>query len=366
MDKKKIVIKGNVFNPTGISTANREICKALLKLGEKVQTTDLWRDSWEFNEGLEKLNKPINAKTAETVTIFADYPSYFHDAFGTPYAFFLHEGTKLPPGWEHQFNQMKKVFVPSKATKNLFRWNGVGAPIVVVPYGVSEIYKPKEFPKEEQLGDFTFLSVNSWTGFPKDRKGTDLLIKAFHEEFKQDEPVKLVLKIGTFWDPQPPEHYMAGIKHIAGEANPNIVFNSEYAPEADLAEYYQKSSVFVAPTRGEAFGLTILNAKACGMPVIVTKDRNSGHMDFCNDNSTLFIESDGVEQADPRFYCEGNMWAQPNLESLKKQMRKAYEDYSVLKHNAMNRATEIAREYTWEKTAKKLVEEVNEDSDVRG
>jgi len=361
--KKKIVIKGNVFNPTGISTANREICKALLDLGEAVQTTDLWRDSWEFNKGLEKLNSPINAKTSDTVTIFADYPTYFHDAFGIPFAFFLHEGTKLPDGWSHQLNQMKKVFVPSKATKNLFKWNGVGVPIVVIPYGVSDIYHPKEFPPEEQLGDFTFLSVNSWTGLPNDRKGTDLLIKAFNEEFNLEEPVKLVLKIGTFWDPQKPEFYMAGIKHLTGEENKNILFNSEYATEADLAEYYQKSSVFVAPTRGEAFGLTILNAKACGMPVIVTKDRNSGHMDFCDDDSTLFIDSDGVEQADPRFYCEGNMWAKPNLESLKKQMRYAFENYQYLKEIAVAHSEIIREKYTWKKTAEKLVEEVNGTSD---
>ncbi len=359
---KKIVIKGNVFNPTGISTANREICKALVKLGEKVQTTDLWRDTWEFNQGLESLNDPINVKTAETITIFADYPSYFHDAFGTPFAYFLHEGTRLPDGWTQQLNQMAKVFVPSKATKNLFKWNGVGRPIKIIPYGVSEMYKPKEFSKEEMLGDFTFLSVNSWTGMPNDRKGTDLLIKAFHEEFKPEEPVKLVLKIGTFWDPQPPEHYMAGINYLTKGGNKNIVFNSDYATEEDLAEYYQKSSVFVAPTRGEAFGLTILNAKASGMPVIVTKDNNSGHMDFCNDDSTLFIDSSGVEQADPRFYCEGNMWAKPNLESLKKQMRNAFENYKDLKEKAIKNSEEIREKYTWENTAKMLVEEINEDS----
>jgi len=356
---KKLILNGNVFNPTGIATANREICKELVKLGVKVQTTDIWRDTWDFNIGLEYLNQPINARPEEVVTLFSDYPNHWHDGLGKIYAMFLHEGTVLPLGWAERLNTVEKVFVPSQATKNLFRWNGVSKPIEVIHFGVNEIYKPKKFLKEEELGKFCFLSINSWTGKVGDRKGTDILIKAFDEEFK-NEDVKLILKISTFWEKNPPEFYMASINSILGHPNKNILFNSEYAKEEDLVEYYQKSHVFVSPTRGEAFGLTILNAIACGIPVIVTKDRNSGHMDFCQDlDSVLWIDAPEVEQGDPRFYEKGNMLAKPELKSLRKQMRYAYENYKSLKLKALLNSEKIRKEFTWKKTAKKIMEEIN-------
>ena len=348
----KILFKGPVFNPTGIATANREIVKELHKLGVKIQVTDPFRSGFA-NEGLEYFNYPIDVKDADT--IFADYPQYWREGHGKLYGFFLHEGTRLIPGWAEMMNRVDKIFVPSEATKNLFKWNDVIVPIEVISYGTNpEIYKPAVEPKNK---DFVFLSVNSWTGEEGDRKGTDLLIKAFDEEFKEDEKVKLVLKIGTFWAPNP--NYMKCIIDILGHVNKNIVFNNEYVPEKELVTHYQKSDCFVSPTKGEAFGLTIINAMACGLPVIVTKDVNSGHMDYCKGkNSVLWIDAPTVKQGDPRFYTKGNMLAEPDLDSLKKQMRYAFENKKELKKKALKVSEDIRKNWTWKRTATKLLEAI--------
>ena len=59
--------------------------------------------------------------------------------------------------------------------------------------------------------------------------------------------------------------------------NKDIIVNSEYVKESELVgKYYHNADCFVAPTRGEGFGMTILNAMACGLPIVVTKDVNSG------------------------------------------------------------------------------------------
>ncbi len=159
----KILWKGNVFNPTGLATANREIVKALLKLEVQIQCSDIWHDDFEFNKGLKDLNNPLNfsAKQKDLVTIFADYPQFWREGHGKLYGFFLHEGTRLLPGWNQLMNRVEKVFVPSEATKNLFRWNDVVIPIEVIPYGTNpEIYKPSTL--NNSGATFTFLSVNSW------------------------------------------------------------------------------------------------------------------------------------------------------------------------------------------------------------
>lgn len=348
----KIYWKGHAFNPTGIATANREIIKELVKLDTKVQVSDPWRDGFA-NEGMERLNDSINVKEAHT--IFADYPQFWNQGFGRMYGYFLHEGTKFFPGWAQMMNKADRIFVPSKATKNLFAWNDIIIPVEVIPYGTNpEMYKPVDTEPNE---DFLFLSVNSWTGDEGDRKGTDLLIKAFDEEFAHDEKVKLVLKIGTFWGQNP--DYMFCIQKILGHNNPNILFNNEYMPEEELAKQYQQSDCFVSPTKGEAFGLTIINAMACGLPVIVTKDVNSGHMDFCKGkDSVLFIDAPTVQQGDERFYAKGNMLAQPDLESLKKQLRIAFNNKIDLRQRAVKNSEDIRTNWTWKETARKLKESI--------
>lgn len=349
----KIVWYGNVFNPTGIATANRELVKALVKQGHKIQCSDIWNTKWEFNKGLEFLNNPIDPKNEDTITIFADYPQYWQNGFGKIYGFFLHEGTRLFPDWAPKMNMTEMILVPSIATKNLFKWNQVFATIKVVPYGVNpEIYKPEI----KENSEFMFLSVNSWNLKDNDRKGISLLIRAFDEEFKGTN-AKLFLKISTFYRKVTLGETALAIQSILGHDNPNILINTDCLSEEKLADLYNACSCFVMPTHGESFGLTAINAMACGAPIIITNDSNSGYMDFCKGkDSVLFIDAPKMEQADLQFFVPGNFQPVPDLESLKKQMRFAFDNAKELKEKALRNSEEIRRDWTWEQSAIKFIE----------
>lgn len=354
----KILWYGHTFNPTGIATANREIVKELMKK-HQVQCSDIWTSKYDFNKGLEKLNNPIDPDD-KTITIFSDYPQFWQNGFGRLIGHFLHEGTRLHPGWAEKMNLMEKIIVPSKATKNLFKWNGVNVPIKIVPYGVNpDIY----FPKEEKKDEFVFLSVNSWNLKDNDRKGISLLVKAFDEVFKDNPKVKLLLKVSTFYKKITLGETALAIKNILGHDNPNILINTDYVPEEKLAEFYQKSDCFVMPTHGESFGLTAINAMACGLPIIITKDSNSGHMDFCKGDSVLFIDAPKMEQADPMFFVQGNMQPVPELESLKQQMKYAFE-HKELKEKALKKSEDIRTNWTWKKTVDKLMEVLDGNNSI--
>lgn len=350
----KILFNSPIFNPTGISTAGREYVKALDKLGVQVQTNDPWHSTFDFNKGLEKFNNAIDVKDA--VTLFWNYPFNWKDGHGKLFGGFVHEGTKLFPEWVDMINKADVVWVPSNAVKRMFLFNGVNKKIYIIPHGTDfELYKPNNQPKTDS---FVFLSINSWTGEIGDRKGTDLLIKAFDEEFK-DEDVRLMLKVSTFW--QQPINVPSAIYNVLGHINEKIMFSTKYVPESELVTYYQNADVFVAPTRGEGFGLTILNALASGLPVIATKDNNSGHMDFCRANpGVLFVDAPTMAPADPRFYCPGNMQPVPSIESLRKQMRWAYENRNKLPELGL-KGREFVKEFTWENSAKKIMDMINNE-----
>jgi glycosyltransferase involved in cell wall biosynthesis len=348
MRKLNILWKGPVFNNTGIATAAREIVKRLAK-NHNVRCTDIWNSDFK---GLEFLNQPIDKKTIDW-TLFYDYPDSFRRE-GKTIGHFIHEGTKLYPAWIPKLNSFDKLFVASKANERMFRWCGVNLPMEIINYGFDEVYKPSD---EKLMDTFLFLSVNSWTGNKGDRKGTDLLIQAFNEEFKPEEDVRLLLKISTPWASYDEKYYMANIINLCGgKVNENILLSTKWQSEEDMAKAYQKSHCFVCPTRGEGFGLTPLNSLACGCPVIITKDRNSGHMDFCKDNpGVLWIDAPEVKQGDRTFFIEGNYLAEPSLESLKKQMRWAFEHRDELKEMG-KRGADFVKDMTWDKTANKIVE----------
>lgn len=354
----KIIWKGPVMNPTGMGTAGRETVKALYDIPDvKIQCEDIYTDAYPDNKGMEKFNKPINAVNA--VTIFDTYPQKYEGWYGQKIARVVHEGTRLPEGWTQLINQMDKIFVPSKATMNMMRWNGVNKPIKVIPHGVNDLYYPVEKP---QKSDYIFLSVNSWSGELNDRKGTDVLVKAFFEEFKDEPNVKLWLKVSTFWQNRPKDFYAKRILEIVGEQTEQILVNEEYLPEENIAELYQWADCFVSPTKGEAFGLTILNAKASGLPTVVTKDKNSGHMDFCERGGNVWINPSGMAQADRRFFAEGNMQPVISVEEVRKSLREALTKREELSRLALKDAEQVKEDYSWKNTAQMIVDYVKEDS----
>ena len=75
-----------------------------------------------------------------------------------------------------------------------------------------------------------------------------------------------------------------------------------YRPQDELADYYRASSVFVLPSiyKSEAFGITIIEAMACGLPVIST-ELGTGTSYANQDGRTGFVvpprDSDAIHGA---------------------------------------------------------------------
>ena len=104
-------------------------------------------------------------------------------------------------------------------------------------------------------------------------KGYDLLIRSMKEVFDRVPEARLVLAIGST-SPNPQEAEMvAGFKALASELGieDRVVFH-DYIPDEELCDYYRAADVFALSSRYEPFGMTAVEAMACGTPTVVTTE----------------------------------------------------------------------------------------------
>ncbi len=176
----------------------------------------------------------------------------------------------LPADWIRELARVDEVWVPSRYTRQVYIDSGVDpAKVQVVPNG----FKPGRFHPEARplplpsRKTFKFLFV----GGTIRRKGPDLLLQAYLDRFTAADDVCLVIKDfggqGVYAG-QTFSQQIAAAK--ARPHAPEIVYLTDDLSPDQMAGLYTACDCLVHPYRGEGFGLPVLEAMACGRPVIVT------------------------------------------------------------------------------------------------
>lgn len=115
--------------------------------------------------------------------------------------------------------------------------------ILYNPYGVNlEVFRPTLKPSNDACD---VIMVGSWWK----HKGCDMLAEACINRLG----VKL-LHVGSVIDCELPDSPL--FKHI------------DFVAESDLPKYYAQAKVFAMPSLDEGFGLVLLQAAACGLPIV--------------------------------------------------------------------------------------------------
>jgi mannosylfructose-phosphate synthase len=102
-------------------------------------------------------------------------------------------------------------------------------------------------------------------------KGYDLLIRAFAEVAAREPEVQLVLAIGGERLEPAEEQILATCQALVQDLglNERVRF-AGFVPDPDMADLYRAADVFVLSSRYEPFGMTAVEAMACGTPTVVT------------------------------------------------------------------------------------------------
>ncbi len=102
-------------------------------------------------------------------------------------------------------------------------------------------------------------------------KGVDLLMHGFGVLARRLEDVKMVLAIGHEDRDEVEETLFQQLLELRKQYNveDRVTFIG-YISDEDLPDYYRAADVFVLPSRYEPFGMTAIEAMACGTPTVVT------------------------------------------------------------------------------------------------
>jgi len=109
-----------------------------------------------------------------------------------------------------------------------------------------------------------------------------------------------------------------------------VIFKS-YVPYKELPNWYRGALAFVYPSLWEGFGLPILEAMACGTPVVTSL--GSATEEVCKGDSALLVNPNSVSQIASSIHA---MIRQPELAT-----------------NLRNRGLKNCQNYSWESTATK-------------
>jgi predicted O-linked N-acetylglucosamine transferase (SPINDLY family)/glycosyltransferase involved in cell wall biosynthesis len=285
--------------------------------------------------------------------ICIDYANNFH-RFHSDYriGYTVFEYTRLGADWVNGLSQVDAIWTTSAWGKSVIAAHGLAEQrIEVVPEG----FDPQVFhaglraQRRDRGRVFRFLTVGKW----EVRKGQVELLRAYAQAFRGDNDVELVLMCDNPFVPG--FSVQNEIAKLGLGKTATIKVMKPLATDADMAAVYAAADCFVLPTRAEGWGLPIMEAMACGTPVITT--RYSAMTEYVNEaNAYLLNVERMVPVYDPLFFPQAGVageWAQISVDELAARMRQVYEHRDEAAALGLAAAKDMAQHWTWDHAAQK-------------
>lgn len=167
-----------------------------------------------------------------------------------------------------EYSEADFIFVLSSYVEKTFLERGVPAKkLVKVPSGI-DLGPFRPVPKQDKIFRVIFC------GAIQNKKGVHYLLEAFGRLNLPNSELWLIGKV--FEDMGPVLRKYAGMYRLLGSL-----------PNSDLARYYSQGSVFVLPSLEEGLAKVMLEAMACGLPVVATT--NTGGADVVREGLDGYI-----------------------------------------------------------------------------
>lgn len=354
-----VLLDGIFYNGHGLAEGNRILLRFLDRAGFRVQIRA--RDGAFKNSVLDPEEVDYISAFEQTTLTSKDIYLFnwvgaharAREDFKVNIARTTFECDRIPSSWVNELNRFDEVWVQSRFNLKTFRASGITVPMRLIPnFFDIRNYRPKG-PKLSLpvQGEFLFLSVFDL----KKRKGYDLLLRAFLDEFTSRDRVALVVKIrdGNRFDLL--ERIIAQHPRPAHERPPVYIIH-QMLSTSELHALYRTCDAFVLPTRGEGWGRPFFEAMLMELPVIGTNW--SGQTDFMNETNAYLIPVDHFNtiQDNENQAFIGHRWAEPSLSGLRRLMRRVVTNRVEAIRKGKKARQDLMREYSMEATYAKVAE----------
>lgn len=155
-------------------------------------------------------------------------------------------------------------------------------------------------------------------------KNAEVLIKAYaHLMSGSKLPHKLII-VGGDWKGE-----LSRIQHVSQKLRVSecVRFTGHISDRGMIRDLYVGSDVFVYPSLSETFGLTLLEAMACGVPVVAS---NRTCIPETADNAAIIVDAD-------------------NIKELAEAIFNVVQNHELKKH-LIQRGLQRANQFTWQNT----------------
>ena len=258
----------------------------------------------------------------------------------------------LPLDWVQHARDVDEFWLPSEYVRRVYLDSGIPAgKVVVVPNGIDpQVFHPGAAPMALPTSKkFKFLFV----GGTIHRKGPDVLLDAYLKTFKAEDDVCLVIK--DFGANDVYQGQTIGEKIRAAQAQPGapeILYLTEDLSPKSLPGLFTACQCLVHPYRGEGFGLPVLEAMACGLPVVVTEGGSTD--DFATEKFAYRLPAVkvdiGASVGNLRLAHNG-WWLEPDHAAVASQMKWVFDHPSEAAATGQAASHHVREHWTWERAA---------------
>lgn len=375
----KIIVEGWRFLPHSFATVNQFQCLELLKRPQIElfhRDVPYWNRSWQPVSGLlgaaeeaalRKIPAPPAGENGD-VTLRAGCPFDFSPSssnrtvtfatceFGRLSSEVLADASSLTRPMD------TRIVTPSNWSREGLIRSGIDpANIAIVPHGIDpDIFHPPSASERvalrKQFGwesSFIFLHISAMTP----NKGIPAILESLYQVAQKNPGARLVLKgLDSLYASTAAlnECLKTLPAHIHPAIQSRVAYTSGNCTYKEIANLYKAADAYIAPYLGEGFNLPVLEAAACGLPVICTGGGATD--DFTTSDFRLAINSKLQITGDA--HNPAMVYLQPEQKHLASLMQQIIED-SSWRRSARSAGPDYVHEhFTWKCAVDKLEAEL--------
>jgi glycosyltransferase involved in cell wall biosynthesis len=170
----------------------------------------------------------------------------------------------------------KIISVSPHTTRGLRKVLGYSKEIITIPNGIS-------FDEISKVKPSVIKSDVIFAGRLLSHKNVDVLLKAIKIVSSKDKNLKCII-IGDGPEKSRLEELAKTLK-----ISRNIIFKGFLKRKEEVYSLMKSSKVFVLPSSREGFGIAVLEANACGIPVITVNEKSNASKDLILEGKNGYV-----------------------------------------------------------------------------